>query len=285
MTGFGQATSQALRLAVAVEIKSVNNRYLKVLVKLPDSHSTLEPLIERVVRERLTRGTVTVFIRLSFLAGAQPYRINEPVVRGYLAQLEAMGGRSESLLPAVLALPGSVDDGHLGDDVEEDWKTVQAALEAALQSLEQMRIAEGLAMQRELHAHLVVIRALVDRIAERSPISVEAYRDRLVDRVNDLLATQGVTVAFADLVREVSIFAERSDISEEIARLRSHVAQFDALMTGPDACGRKLDFLGQEMFRECNTMGAKSGDVDISSWVVELKSIVERIREMIANVE
>lgn len=285
MTGFGEASVRSDRLAVTVELKSVNNRYLKVSVKLPETHVSLESHVERSIRDRLTRGTVSIFVRLTHPAGQQPFRLNEAVVEGYLEQLEALGGRRESLLPAVLALPGAVEVRAGADEAQKDWEVIEQALSEALASLETMRLAEGLAMQAELHTQCRTIATLADRISQRLPASVESYRDRFAERVRELLASQGIALANSDLIREVSIFAERTDVAEELARLRSHLAQFEGLMDGPEPCGRKLEFLGQEMFRESNTIGAKSGDVIIAGWVVELKSAVERIREVIANVE
>lgn len=285
MTGFGAGALQTERLAVTVEVKSVNNRYLKVLVRTPESHAALEPPIERRVREALSRGTATVAVRIALLSGEQPYRVNERVVREYMRQLKPLGGREEDLLAAVLSLPGVVEEGRTPEDVQDDWTTVEAALNQALANLEQMRLAEGRAMQNELHALVQALLARVDEVDRRAPVSVASYRDRLVERVGSLLADQGATVAASDLIREVSIFAERTDVAEETARLRSHAEQFDQTLAQEKSSGRKLEFLAQEMFRECNTIGAKSGDAAISACSLEMKSLVERIREMVANVE
>lgn len=285
MTGYGEATAQNSRIIVTVELRSVNNRYLKVGVRLPESHARLEAEIERVVREKLTRGTVSVAVRVVYLVGAQNYRLNELVISGYLAQLQSLTDNPESLLPAVLALPGSVVESMPDDEADQDEPVVREALLGAVASLEEMRHREGRAMHEELQGHCAKITELTERIGELAPKATTAYRDRLADRVNELLSNHGVTVQPSDLIREVSIFADRTDIAEEMSRLLSHVSQFQSLMAGPEPCGRKLDFLGQEMFRECNTMGAKSGDAQVSTHVVDLKSVVERIREMIANVE
>ena len=285
MTGFGEGSTQNSRIVATVEIRSVNNRYLKISTKIPDSHAKLEPDLERIVRDKLSRGTVSLTVRIVYLAGVQNYRINEGVVEGYLAQLRPFTDDPKQLLSAVLSLPGSVVESMPDDEADLDAPLIIEALNQAIASLEEMRLREGKSMHQDLESHCQQIGQFTERIAERAPMVSTAYRDRLADRVSELLKTHGLTLQPGDLIREVSIYADRIDIAEEMARLRSHVEQFRSLMAGPEACGRKLDFLGQEMFRECNTMGAKSGDVQVSSLVVELKSVVERIREMIANVE
>lgn len=285
MTGFGEGITQNSRIVATVEIRSVNNRYLKVSTKIPDSHAKLEPDLERIVRDKLSRGTVSMTIRIVYLAGVQSYRLNDTVIESYLAQLKTFTNTPKDLLSAILSLPGAIVESMPDDEADQDAPLIEEALRKAIESLEEMRLREGKAMHFELESHCQQICQLTEKIAERAPQVSVAYRDRLADRVNELLKTHGLTIQPSDLIREVSIYADRIDIAEEMARLRSHIEQFRSLMAGPEACGRKLDFLGQEMFRECNTMGAKSGDVQVSSLVVELKSIVERIREMIANVE
>jgi uncharacterized protein (TIGR00255 family) len=291
MTGFGEGSHHADRGTVLVEVRSVNNRYLKINTKLPDSHSKFEADVERIVRDSVVRGTVSLSIRLP-TSGNQHGRINLNVLQSYLDQLSPFASHP-TILSSILLLPGVVDDSRAIVDVDLDASLIEKALRDALTNLDSMRLREGAAMKAELLRHCEAIDRLAAEIDERIPIATNAFRDRLVERVRDLLGTQGaahgltqqVTVSPADLIREVSIYAERSDVAEELARLRSHVLQFRATMDLPEACGRKLDFLTQEMFRECNTLGSKSADPPISQRAIELKSIVERLREMIANVE
>jgi uncharacterized protein (TIGR00255 family) len=148
-----------------------------------------------------------------------------------------------------------------------------------------MRIEEGKAMASDLESNNTGIGRQLDAIAMRAPLVAEAYRARLQDRLNKLLAEYGVTITAADIVREVGIFAERSDIAEEMVRLRSHLEQFDTIMRNEESCGRKLEFVTQEMFRETNTMGSKANDSEIARHVIEIKSAIERMREMIQNIE
>jgi uncharacterized protein (TIGR00255 family) len=189
-------------------------------------------------------------------------------------------------LEALLPLPGVVDDAFgLAVDATADWPLVERTLHAALENLGRMRCKEGLAMAADLTANCRIVAASLDRIEKRAPLVVDDYRNRLFDRLKRTLAELEVTLDPADLIKEVSVFADRSDVSEEIVRLRSHLEQFQATMELPESSGRKLDFLTQEMFRETNTIGSKANDVEIAREVIEVKTAVERIREMIQNIE
>jgi uncharacterized protein (TIGR00255 family) len=169
--------------------------------------------------------------------------------------------------------------------IEEQWPLIESVLAAALKNLDQMRSDEGRSMAADLTDNARAIAKELTAIERRAPQVVDAYRGRLQDRLNKLLGELGVQVQPADIVREVGIFAERSDIAEEIVRLRSHLEQFDAMMATKESSGRKLEFLTQEMFRETNTIGSKANDAEIARHVIEIKSAIERMREMIQNVE
>ena len=175
--------------------------------------------------------------------------------------------------------------GGISSMLEQDWPLIEQALEEALANLEQMRQQEGRAMQRDLRANCQTVLDELDQIAARAPAVGDAYQTRLTERLNKLLADFGTRIEAADVIREVGMFAERCDISEEIVRLRSHIDQFRSILEASDASGRKLDFLTQEMFRETNTIGAKANDAEIARHVVEIKASIERIREMVQNVE
>jgi uncharacterized protein (TIGR00255 family) len=194
---------------------------------------------------------------------------------------------SESIhLEAILSLPGVIDERPArGSDWESEWPVLQEALEEAMQNLTRMRQAEGEAMAEDLQANCRAIAKHLGHIEELRPTVVDVYRDRLVERLNRMLGELEVTVEASDVVREVGLYAERSDISEEIVRLQSHLSQFQDMIDGKDRAGRKLDFLVQEMFREANTIGAKANDAEIARRVVEIKTAIERMREMIQNVE
>ena len=169
-------------------------------------------------------------------------------------------------------------------DTDNDWPVIEAALQQALEALASMRAGEGEAMAADMGENCRLIAAELDSITERAPLVVESYRARLTERLNKLLGEYDIQTQPADVIREVGMFGERSDISEEIVRLRSHLEQFDAVMKLEESSGRKLEFLTQEMFRETITIGSKANDAEIARHVIEIKAAIERIREMIQNV-
>jgi uncharacterized protein (TIGR00255 family) len=284
MTGFGEAHHQAEKLAVAVEVRTINNRHLKINTRAGEGYGALEPEIEALVRQRIRRGTVQVNIRVVRAHRPEDYRINQAVFAAYIEQI-GVAARSAEVIAAILALPGVVEDTAAASvDAEADWPAIHRTLSEALDQLTAMRKQEGSAMETDLRANCQAIAAALDGVDSRAPLVADSYRDRLTDRVRKILAEQGVTVEHNDLLREVSIFADRVDISEEIVRLRSHISQFGATLV-EESPGRKLEFVIQEMFREANTIGSKANDVDISRHVIEMKTAIERMREMIQNVE
>lgn len=288
MTGFGEAHHQDGSLSVAVEVRSINNRHLKVSTRIGEGYAALEPEVESFVRQKIRRGTVQISIRVTRAHRAEDYQINAAVLASYFAQLGQAVPKAAidgATLGALVALPGVVDDNSAASiDVEAEWPTIRGVLDAAFDRLGSMREQEGRAMEADLNANCRAIAAALDLVERRAPLVGDGYRDRLTERVRKLLAEQGVTVDPADLIREVSIFADRADISEETVRLRSHLDQFAAAVN-EDSPGRKLEFVVQEMFREANTIGSKANDVEISRQVIEIKTAIERIREMIQNVE
>ena len=186
----------------------------------------------------------------------------------------------------MLTLPGVVREPMASSDViESRWPLIESVLQEALAHLGRMRIEEGRTMAADLTANARAIAAELAAVERRAPEVVDAYRSRLGERLNKLLGELGVQVQPADIVREVGIFAERSDVAEEIVRLKSHLEQFDTVMATDESSGRKLEFLTQEMFRETNTIGSKANDAEIARHVIEMKSAIERMREMIQNVE
>jgi uncharacterized protein (TIGR00255 family) len=292
MTGYGEARYQSDSLTLAIELRALNNRYLKVSVRAADPYHLLEPEFEKVIRRTVRRGTLQVHLRLDRQYAAQDFRINITALRSYIEQLRGVQGelalsdRADVLLSQVLALPGVVPEpGNQTFDLHEDWPLLQKVLEEALANLQTMRQEEGRAMAQELLQHRDAITAHLDRIRARIPEVTLLFRDRLYERVRSLLAEHDVEIDRNDLIKEVSIFAERSDISEEVVRLASHLDQFQDMMNDPESPGRKLEFLTQEMFRETNTIGSKASDIEISRHVVEIKGTLEKIRELVQNIE
>lgn len=290
MTGFGEAHCQQDGLAVAVEIRTINNRFFKLSVRTSEGYASLEPQVEAVVREAIRRGTVQVNLRIERRRSPDDYRINVDVLDRYRRQLETLreqwGIRDGVSFEALLPLPGVVDDAS-GEaiDAAEDWPAIETTLKTALENLGRMRLQEGRAMAVDLASNCREIAASLEQIERRAPLVVEEYRTRLFDRLKRTLAELDVTLNPADIIKEVGLFADRSDISEETVRLRSHLGQFEATMGLAESSGRKLDFLTQEMFRETNTIGSKANDVEIARCVIEIKTAIERIREMIQNIE
>jgi uncharacterized protein (TIGR00255 family) len=290
MTGHGEAQRRHENVAAAVEVRTINSRYFKLTLRTSDSYAALESAVEGVVREYIRRGTLQVHLRVDRQPSPDDFQISDVVLASYHRQLrilsEGMGLAESVRLDALLDLPGVVlDRSSQCRDVEADWPLIEATLRAALESLASMRVDEGRAMEADLTANCRIIARELDAVIARAPQVVDAYRGRLTDRLNKLLGELGVTISAADVVREVGLFAERSDIAEESVRLKSHLEQFASIMQNEEACGRKLEFVTQEMFRETNTMGSKANDAEISRHVIEIKAAIERMREMIQNVE
>jgi uncharacterized protein (TIGR00255 family) len=290
MTGYGEAHRQENDLAVAVEVRTINSRYFKLTMRCGEGYSLLEPEVEAVIRQQIKRGTVQVFLRVDRSVKGDDYQLNVAVLDNYRKQLIALqelwGTPQPIAVDKLLMLPGVVDDDPVSrSDATEDWPVIRATLEAALANMAKMRADEGRAMGEDLKTNCGVIAKELAGVELRAPLVVSAYRTRLHERVNKLLEEYQVSLDPGDLVKEVSIYSDRSDISEEIVRLKSHLVQFDEIMALPESSGRKLEFLTQEMFRETNTIGSKSNDVQIARHVIEMKAAIEKIREMIQNVE
>lgn len=291
MTGYGAGQYAEEGLSVSVEVRTVNNRYLKLHSRLPDGYTMLEPRMEEVIRQHIRRGVVQLNLDIRRTVQAEDYQINQPLLEYYASQLEQLNAASSSRaqwdLASLLALPGVIaDDRRRGGDVESDWPIIKQTLEAAMQDLTSMRQVEGEAMTKDLNAQLAEIGQSADAIEKLTPQVVEAYQTRLTERLNKLLQDHDVQVQASDVVREVGIFTERADISEEIVRLRSHLEQFADIMSKKNGGGgRKLEFFVQELLRETNTIGSKANNAEIARHVVEAKTCIERIREMVQNVE
>jgi uncharacterized protein (TIGR00255 family) len=288
MTGQGEARVSHQSSDISVEVRTVNSRFLKVSVRTNEGFSSLESRIEERVRQSVRRGTVQVNARCDLL-GRVEYRLNLDRVHSYLQQLRGLADDKNPQMDvswnAVLALPGVVDEPHLDRDTDKHWLLVAPVLDEALSRLNAMRRREGEAMRVDLISNLDQIDTQLQRVKERAPEIVASYQKRLVDRLNALLEKSGVVVEAGDLVREVGVFAERCDVSEEIVRLFSHLDQYRSILDEKTSSGRKLDFLNQELHREVNTIGSKANDAELASLVVEMKTLIERMREMIQNVE
>ncbi|MFO0846327.1 MAG: YicC/YloC family endoribonuclease [Gemmataceae bacterium] len=291
MTGYGEASYSSDALQVAVELRAVNNRYLKVSLRASEPYNLLEPEVEKVVRRRVKRGTIQVHLRCHRQLASQDFRINAVALRSYLGQLRGLSAElgladAPTLLAQVLALPGVVPEpAAVALDLDQEWPVLEGVLEEAISRLQQMRLDEGRAMAQELLQHRDHIGSQLVAVRARVPLVAESYRDRMLERVRSVLSELDVEMDRKDLIKEVAIFSERADISEEVVRLASHLDQFQEIINEPESAGRKLEFLTQEMFRETNTIGSKASDVEISRHVVEIKGTLEKVRELVQNVE
>jgi uncharacterized protein (TIGR00255 family) len=293
MTGFGEARSQTDALTVAVEVRAVNNRYLKVTVRGTDPYPMLEPELEKVVRRHVRRGTLLVHVRVERQARSADLRLNAAALAAYIQQVRAACAEAGApefaapILAGALALPGVAPEGaHVGSPPDDEWPAVERTLEDALRKLDGMRRDEGRAMANELLLHHRHVADQLELIRGHLPGVTAEYRQRLLERVRQAVAEAGVAVEPEHLIREVALFADRSDVAEEATRLASHLDQFvEVVRTGGEGAGRKLEFVLQEMGRETNTLGSKAGDVTVSRHVVEIKATLEKIRELVQNVE
>jgi uncharacterized protein (TIGR00255 family) len=290
MTGFGEARHQESRWTILVEIRTVNNRHFKLTAKLSEEFAALESALEHLVRERVKRGTVQLNLRIDRPRRPEDYRLNLVALASYRDQLRGLVGSGSEAPPVdlaqLLSLPGVVEEvGTPGKAPHQEWPEVARVISQALDALQATRTNEGRAMAAELIALGRSISDHLGRIADRAPMVVQAYHKRLTDRIQSLVLEQGVTVEPGDLIREVAILADRCDISEETVRLRAHLEQYMAIIEEPESSGRKLEFLLQEMGREINTIGSKANDIEISRAVVDVKALLEKIRELIQNVE
>ncbi len=292
MTGFGEARTQTETLKVGIEVRSVNNRHLKVTVRGSDPYPMFEAELEKVVRRRVRRGTITINIRVERQSKPLELALNTTILTSYLQQIRAAceaAGVAEYSAPlsmGVLSLPGVAPESRShGSPPADEWPVVEKTLEHALVQLDEMRREEGQAMANELLTLHTYIVAQLDAIRVLLPTVTSDYRTRILDRVRQAVTEAGVVLHGDHLIREVALFADRTDVSEEVLRLSAHLDQFADLVRKGDEAGRKLEFVIQEMGRETNTLGSKAGDVTISRHVFEIKASLEKVRELVQNVE
>ena len=287
MTGFGRGAHTGAAYRVEVEIRSVNHRYREIVARVPRELPGLEEPVRARVAERIPRGRVDVFVTAQVLPGTQRLHVDTELARAYHKALdtlkEELGLADQTTLALLAGFPGIFTVEGAATDVEACWRDVEPALDEALAALTAMRRAEGEALAADLRAAADRFEAQVEVVARRAPQMVAEYRARLAQRVQALAPE--VRVDPDRLAAEVVLFAERADISEELVRLRSHLAQFRGAFGVDEPVGRRLDFLLQEMHREVNTIGSKAHDTVIAAAVVEMKTEIERMREQVQNVE
>lgn len=290
MTGYGAAQHVVDGVSYALEIRSLNNRYLKLSIKLPDQLQFLESEVDKRVRSRLARGSITYTLRVRSETDVNSAPINVDAVQRYVDQMMRIrlpeGVKATIDLAALAGLQGVCEPPDLDSEARrQQLEVVTDLTNHAVDTLIAMRKEEGQAAHGELLICCDAIRKHLAAITEYAPRVVEEYHERLKSRVAMLMQAGGFELEAEGLMREVAIYAERCDISEEIARLGSHLDQFVTLCDRGDKVGRTLDFVSQEMLREANTIASKSNDAAIARNVVEIKGLIDRLKEQVQNVE
>ena len=288
MTGHGHASGSHGELSIDVEVRTVNNRFLKVSTRLSEIIASMDPKIEGIVRESLRRGTVNVSIRVGNSIQGHAPQVQLETLKRYIDQVSSLlresGHAIQLELGSLLQLPGVLASPTY-DDIEALEASVTTVLQQALSDLNQMRATEGNSMAQQLTDGLLQIRSFRQNILERAPLVIDEYRRRLETRVRSSLAELGHSSSEIDVLREVLQHSDRCDIREELVRLASHLEQFQQSMKQSESQGRRLDFLIQELFRETNTIGSKANDATIAHDVVSIKTVIEQMRELVQNIE
>ncbi len=288
MTGYGRAESSKGALEFSVEIRSGNNRFREIILRLPQSLQPSEDRIRSIVSSRVKRGRIEVSIQIKDNGDkGLNLELNRPLVRAYATIFNELNEELGCKQPIDLSFFSQLKDTIIvkqdSVDLERIWPDLKDVLDKALLSLETMRMDEGKALEEDFLVRLKRIKGDIEEIRNRAKVTVEEYRDKLIQKINKLI--EGIDIAEDRLMQEVAIMADRTDITEELIRVESHLEQFRSYMNQDDVIGRRLDFLLQEINREVNTMASKAADSFVSQLVVDIKAELERLREQIQNVE
>ena len=288
MTGYGRARQTLRGRDITVEVRSVNNRYLDCTVKVPRTYIFAEDAVKSRVQKAVSRGKVDVFITIDATAADETVvAVNEPLARGYyeaLTKIRDMFSLEGELTAAVLAkFPDVLTVTKAEEDLESVAGDICTVLDEALEAYNAMRAVEGVKLCEDIAGRVTTIETVVGKVEERSPQTVAAYREKLTARMQEVL--QSTTIDESRILTEAAIFADKIAVDEETVRLRSHITQLRTMLKSDQPVGRKLDFLIQEVNRECNTIGSKCNDLTIAQDVVNMKAEVEKIREQVQNIE
>lgn len=288
MTGYGSAKGTVEGLDIHVELKSVNNRYLDCSVRLPRSFLFAEDMVKSLVQKHISRGKVDVFLNVdSSAAGDMTVRVNEGLLKGYVEAIghiaEEYGLTNDISALSVARFPDVLTVEKRDLDAEAISAGMEKIVEAALQDFDSMRLREGEKLCEDVLSRLETISSLVSQVEEKAPEAVAAYRQRLEQKMAEVLGTAGIDEN--RILAEAAVFADHIAVDEETVRLRSHMSQLRTMIQGNSPTGRKIDFLIQEFNREANTIGSKCQNSEIAHVVVDLKSEIEKIREQIQNIE
>jgi uncharacterized protein (TIGR00255 family) len=288
MTGYGRVETTGQDRNIVVEVKSVNHRFLEISLRMPQALFPLEMELKKKIGEKVKRGRIEIFIRVETeAANASEAILNLEIARNYFAALqrlkEEFGLKEEIGLKTLVGFRDIFSQPAEAEINPDILKQTAAALEDALDILIKMRQEEGAAIYQDMQQRLDSIRGILETINARAPLVILEYQRRLTERIKEL--TAGYALEDSRLAQEAAILAEKSDITEEIVRMHSHIGQFVTLLQSVEAEGKKIDFLLQEMNREINTIGSKSNDAEIARQVIEAKSELSKLREQAQNIE
>jgi uncharacterized protein (TIGR00255 family) len=288
MTGYGRCEYQDSNIRMTVELKSVNHRYCEVFIRMPRQLGCFEDRIRSLITGRISRGKIDVFLNWDNIGEqAKEVVLDEGLAKAYydaVVKISAKLGLRDDIYSSTLAkFPDILKVERKDEDDEAVWTVLRAAVNDAIDRLIVMRKKEGEKLQKSLSDILCIIESHVSFLETREPVVVHEYRDKLSARIQELMENN--IVDETRIAMEVAIFADRCGINEELVRLKSHISQFRDIMKMDGPVGKKMDFLLQEMNREVNTIGSKANDLEITKYVVELKSEIEKVREQIQNIE
>ena len=288
MTGYGRVKVENDLREITVELRSANHRYLDLNIKVPRIYGYLEEMVSKQAQAAIARGKVDIFVSVRAKEGAD-IRVspNMAVIQGYVDAIkkvsETYGLSDEATALSLLRLPDAMEQSKEEADADQLKAEVSAVLDQALTEYNAMREKEGARLVEDVTYRAGLIAQSVDFVEQRSPDCVEEYRQRIAARMTEIL--DGTELAQQRILQEAALYADKVNVTEEIVRLRSHLAQLETMLKSPVAIGRKLDFLVQEMNRETNTIGSKANDFQIAKTVVDMKAEIEKIREQIQNLE
>ena len=293
MTGFGQSELKDEEKTITVELRSVNNKYLKINIRIPDLLSGVEDKLERLLKKELVRGTVNLTIDYKTCDQVPKCAINTDILREYHNLIsdarEEISIQQDVTLDNLISLPGVLefkrDSGNGKVENDDFWQELEHLVKLSINDLKKMREAEGQNLRIEIDKWKDNISVLLDDIETMAPKVVMEYSNKIQERISSLLKCTDSKIESSDLHKEIAIFADRCDISEELGRLRSHILLFNNVMDKEEPNGRKLEFIVQEMFREANTIASKANNADIIKDVISIKTEIERMKEQILNLE
>lgn len=288
MTGYGRAVETIDNREITVEIRSVNNRYLDCTVKLPRIFGFAEDSVKNAVKQSISRGKVDVYISVNVTAGTDTkISLNRPVLEGYLDVMQTIaadyGVRNDISVSSLTRFSDIFVVEKQEDDEKQITEDILSVVGKALEKYDAMRTVEGAALEADLRSRSKTILGFVEKVEQRSPITLAEYRSRLTEKMQEVL--QSTNIDESRILQEAAIYCDKIAVDEETVRLRSHLSQLESMLTNGGAIGRKLDFLLQELNREANTIGSKGNDLEQARTVVEIKAELEKIREQTQNIE